>query len=102
MTGGISMGKKSHGLRVGSGRKLRKRVREKGVRIRKFLHEFEIGQSVHIKIESSSHRGMPHPRFHGKTGEVIGRRGDAYIVKIRDGGKQKTIISSPEHLIIQK
>jgi len=96
------MGWKSHGIRFRSGRKLRKRVREKGIRIRKFLQEFEVGQSVHISIESSSHKGMPHPRFQGKTGQVIGKRGRAYLVRIRDGGKYKTIISTPEHLIPQR
>jgi large subunit ribosomal protein L21e len=96
------MGWKSHGIRFKSGRKLRKRVREKGIRIRKFLQEFEVGQSVHISIESASHKGMPHPRFQGKTGQVVGKRGRAYLVRIRDGGKYKTIISSPEHLILQK
>lgn len=92
------MGWKSHGFRFKSGRKLRKRVRERGFRIRKSLQEFEIGQNIHIEIDSAVHRGMPHPRFHGRTGVVIGRRGRAYLVKIRDGGIYKTLIIRPEHL----
>jgi len=95
------MGSKSHGLRFRSGRKLRKKVREKGIRIRNFMQEFEIGQSVHLTIESASHKGMPHPRFKGRTGEIVGKRGRAYLVKIRDGGKYKTVIASPEHLKLQ-
>ena len=41
---------------------------------------------------------MPHPRFQGRTGVVVGQRGRAYIVQIRDGGKIKTLFVRPEHL----
>ncbi|RLI75868.1 50S ribosomal protein L21e [Archaeoglobales archaeon] len=95
------MGWKSHGFRFRSGRKLRKRVREKGIRIRRVLQTFDVGQSVHIDIEPAVHKGMPHPRFQGRTGVVIGQRGKAYLVKIRDGGKYKTLIVRPEHLRLQ-
>jgi large subunit ribosomal protein L21e len=96
------MGWKSHGFRFKSGRKLRKRVRERGLRIRRVLQEFEVGQTVHIEIDSAVQKGMPHPRFHGRTGKVIGQRGRAYLVQIRDGGKYKTLIVRPEHLKPQK
>ncbi len=92
------MGWKSHGFRFKSGRKLRKRVREKGIKIRRALQTFEIGQRVHIDIDSSVHKGMPHPRFQGRTGIVIGQRGRAYLVRIRDGNSYKTLIVRPEHL----
>ena len=92
------MGWKSHGFRFKSGRKLRKRVREKGIKIRRALQTFEIGQRVHIDIDSSFHKGMPHPRFQGRTGTVIGQRGRAYLIRIRDGNSYKTLIVRPEHL----
>lgn len=96
------MGWNSHGFRFRSGKKLKKNVRDKGIKIRKLLQEFEEGQPVHINIESASHKGMPHPNYQGKTGRVIGKRGRAYLVKIRDGGKNKTLISAPEHLTPEK
>ncbi|HDM60427.1 MAG TPA: 50S ribosomal protein L21e [Archaeoglobus veneficus] len=92
------MGWKSHGFRFKSGRKLRKGVREKGIRIRRALQTFEVGQYVHIDIDSAVHKGMPHPRFQGRTGRIIGQRGRAYLVEVRDGGKYKTLIVRPEHL----
>ncbi len=95
------MGWKSHGLRIKSGRKLKKKVREKGIKIRKFMQTFEVGQTVHIDIESASQKGMPHPRFQGRTGVVVGQRGRAYLVQIRDGGKTKLLIVRPEHLRAQ-
>ena len=53
---------------------------------------------VIIRQDSSSQKGMPHVRFKGSSGVVLGRRGDSYLVEVRMGGKKKTIISRPEHL----
>ncbi|HIP25918.1 MAG TPA: 50S ribosomal protein L21e [Archaeoglobus profundus] len=92
------MGWKSHGFRFKSGRKLRKKIREKGIKIRRALQTFEVGQIVHIDIDPSVHKGMPHPRFQGRTGIVIGQRGRAYLVRIRDGDSYKILIVRPEHL----
>ncbi|MFN3384795.1 MAG: 50S ribosomal protein L21e [Archaeoglobaceae archaeon] len=92
------MGWKSHGFRFKSGRKLKKKVREKGLKLRKFLQEFSVGQRVILDIEPASQKGMPHPRYHGKSGIIVGQRGRAYLVQVRDGGKLKTLISRPEHL----
>ena len=66
--------------------------------ITKFLQEFQEGQNVVISLEPSSHKGMPFPRFKGKVGKVVGKRGNSYIVKVTDGNKVKTVISRPEHL----
>jgi len=46
------------------------------------------------------HDGMPHPRFHGLTGNVVERRGDAFIIEVYSGNKLKTVISRPEHLVL--
>jgi len=53
---------------------------------------------VHIVLDPSIHRGMPNPKFHGKTGKVLGQRGRAYVLEVRDGNAKKTVISLPEHL----
>lgn len=89
---------KSHGFRFKSGRKLKKKVREKGLQLRKFLQEFSVGQRVVINIEPASQKGMPHPRYQGRSGVVVGQRGRAYLVQVEDGSKIKTLISRPEHL----
>jgi len=77
---------------------LKKRIREKGITLRKFLQEFEIGQRVLIDIEPASQKGVPHPRYQGRSGIVVGKRGRAFLVQIKDGSKVKTLISRPEHL----
>ncbi|RLG22437.1 50S ribosomal protein L21e [Methanosarcinales archaeon] len=94
---------KSHGIRRKTRYKLQKPKRKRGLSsITRALQEFEVGDRVHIKIDPSVHKGAPHPRFHGRTGEVIGQRGRAYLLKIRDGNTYKTVISLPEHLIPQR
>ena len=62
------------------------------------LKHYEPGARVMIKIDSSVHSGMPFRRFYGNVGEVVSRRGRAYLVKVMDGGKEKIVIARPEHL----
>jgi large subunit ribosomal protein L21e len=90
---------KSHGVRRKTRYKLQKNVRERGLSpVSRAIQEFEIGQAVHIKLDPSVHRGMSNPKFHGKTGKVIGQRGRAYILEVSDGNATKQVILYPEHL----
>lgn len=92
------MVKKSHGLRARTRKKLRRKLRRKG--ITKYLQEFKEGERVMIVLDPASHKGMPFPRFKGRVGKIIGKRGKSYIVEITNGKKIKKIISRPEHLKI--
>jgi len=76
---------------------LKKGVREK-TPITKYLQEFKLGSRVIIKPNPSSHKGMPFKRFFGQLGTVVDKRSKSYIVKIKDGKKEKNIIVRPEHL----
>ncbi len=62
------------------------------------LRQYEAGDRVLVRLDSSIHKGMPHTRFHGKVGIVEGRRGDSYIVMMTQGKATKQIIARPEHL----
>ncbi len=93
------MAPKSKGFRSGSRHVLKKSPRERGkVPITRFLQEFNIGDRVAIDIEPSVHKGMPHPRFQGRVGKVIGKRGRAYIVEVPDMDSKKILIVLPVHL----
>lgn len=93
----------SHGERRCTRYKLKKTVRERGLStISKAIQEFDEGQMVHIDIDPSVQKGMPNPRFQGKTGKVLGTRGRAYLLQIRDGNAMKQIISLPQHLKPQR
>lgn len=76
----------------------RKRIREKGkIKISRMFQELETGAKVCVVRELSEKTGFPF-RIQGKTGEIEGKRGRAYIVKIKDINKEKKYIINPIHL----
>lgn len=89
------------GFRRSTRRKLKKSLRHK-FKVTPYLREFKANDKVVIKIDPSSHKGMPFPKFKGRVGVVKEKRGDAYIVEIRIGDKLKKVISRPEHLALKK
>ncbi|MEM2148165.1 MAG: 50S ribosomal protein L21e [Candidatus Bathyarchaeia archaeon] len=91
--------KKSKGYRSKTRRLLKKNPREKGrIKLSKILYEYQPGSSVVVKIDSSVQKGMPHRRYHGRIGTVIGKRGRSYIISVTQGDAVKEIIVRPEHL----
>jgi large subunit ribosomal protein L21e len=95
----ITMVKKSHGFRRRTRKLMTKKVREKGQQpVSQVLIDYEVGQRVDIIIDPAVHKGMPHYRYHGRTGEVIEKRGRGIVVKVNLGKKEKTLIVRPEHL----
>jgi large subunit ribosomal protein L21e len=92
-----------HGMKKKTRYKLSKTIRARGISpVVRAIQEFQPGDKVHVLIDPSIHKGMPHPRFHGRTGEVIGTRGRAFVLKVTDGDATKTIIALPEHLTAQR
>ena len=90
----------SSGTRTKTRNKLKKSVRARGLSpITKAFQTFEPGEKVNIIIDPSVHKGMPFSRFHGLTGVVIGERGAAYEVSVKDGNKTKMVVARPEHLV---
>ena len=53
---------------------------------------------VAIVLDGGQQMGMPHRRFHGRTGFIEKRQGVAWVVSVKDGNMQKTVIARPEHL----
>lgn len=94
------MVKAPKGFRHRTRRLLKKNIREKGAvpQLSLLMIDYKPGDRVHIVINPSIHNGMPHRRYHGKTGEVIGKRGRSYVVKITQGNKEKILFIRPEHL----
>jgi large subunit ribosomal protein L21e len=94
---------KSHGERRKTRYKLKKATRERGIApVSHALRSFKSGQKVHIDLDPSVHKGMPNPKFHGKTGAVVKQRGRAYVIEVTDGNAVKTILARPQHLKAQK
>jgi len=90
---------KSRGPRRKSRATLSKRVREKGrLGLSRLLVNYENGEKVVIRIDPAIHKGAPHKRYQGKVGEVMEKRGSAYLLRIPFSKKDKVIIATPEHL----
>ena len=76
----------------------KKKQREKGkLRLSGYFKELKEGDSVSIVREPSIPAGFPE-RIQGKTGVIIGKRGKAYIVKLRDYIQEKQFIIPAIHL----
>jgi large subunit ribosomal protein L21e len=75
-------------------------VRDRGLgSVEKYLIDYELNDKVDIITDPSRHkRGMPHSRFHGRTGTVVGQRGRCYLVEVKLGNSIKTLIIGKEHL----
>lgn len=95
----MKMVRRSRGIRSKTRQMLKRKPRERGMSpITRALQEFEKGEKVSIVVDPSVHKGMPHRRFQGKTGDIEDRRGDAYVVKVKVGNAMKSVIVRPEHL----
>ena len=76
----------------------RKKIREKGkLQVSKYFQKFQEGDYVAVKREVSLRPGFP-LRLQGRTGVVEGKRGRAYVVKIKDQTKPKIFLIAPIHL----
>ena len=78
---------------------MKKDHKERGkIRMSKLLQEYQPGNRVVVRIDPSIQKGMPHRRFHGKTGTVTEKRGRSYVVTVPQGNAVKEIIVRPEHI----
>jgi large subunit ribosomal protein L21e len=92
----------SNGPRQGTRKKLANDPRERGTSPpQRAIQTYDVGQRVHMKIDPSVPDGRYHPRFDGRTGEIVGTQGDAFKVRVDDGGTDKTLIVTAAHLSAQ-
>jgi large subunit ribosomal protein L21e len=90
---------KSKGQRQGTRSILKKgRLEKSRLNISQIMHEYQKGDRVAIVLDSAQQMGMPHRRFQGRTGFIMERQGAAWVVAVKDGNMQKTVVARPEHL----
>lgn len=87
--------KKTHGSYSKRSRHLTRKGRRSAMQA---LRSFEDGSHVRIDAFSGAKEGRPFLRFNRLIGEVLGRQGRAYKVKVRIGGKYKMLVVSSVHL----
>jgi len=94
------MVKAPQGLRHRTRKLFKKGIREKGAipPLGRILIEYRLGDKVYIGVNPAIHGGMPHRRYIGKVGKVVGFRGRAVIVEVEVGSKTKRLILLPEHI----
>jgi len=91
--------KRSKGQRQGTRTILRRGRHQRGrVNISRIMHDYSEGDRVAIVLDGSQQRGMPHRRFQGRTGFIQSKQGSAWVVSVKDGNMQKTVVARPEHL----
>ena len=80
-------------------RTLAKNPRSRGkVSMTAMMQQFADGDKVVIDQEPAIHAAMPHPKYKGRVGTVIGMQGKAYKVEMWDGGVRKVFLSAPVHI----
>jgi large subunit ribosomal protein L21e len=88
------------GFRKRTRSKFKKEHSQKGkISIKKYLQQFIVGETVSLSVEPAYQKGMYRPKYIGKTGTIVRKKGTCYEVKINDLGKSKVLIIHPVHLI---
>ncbi len=76
----------------------RKNIRARGkISLSKYFQELKKGDFVAVAPEQSVPSPIP-KRLKGRTGIVEGRRGTAYIIKLKDQNQEKSYLIKPIHL----
>lgn len=71
----------SKGIFSRSTRKLAKHHKPSRLTITEKIKSFRPGDKV-VVLQKGNFRDIPHPRYRGRVGDVVERRGSAYVVKI--------------------
>ena len=78
---------------------LKKNFRDRGkLSLKRFFQDFQVGDRVALKIDSTYQKGTYHPRFYGRQGIVKAKQGKCYLVETKDINKVKTVLAHPIHL----
>lgn len=76
----------------------KKRQREHGkIKLSRYFQEFKEGERVAVIREHALQSKFP-KKLQGRSGVVDKKRGNSYLVKIKDLKKEKTYIIHPVHL----
>lgn len=75
-----------------------KRVREKGkLGLSRLFREFKKGDKISLVYVPGRKADFP-LRFQGRTGNIVEKRGSAYVINVKDGGQIKQFIVKRIHL----
>ena len=76
----------------------KKNIKTRGkIKFSEYFKELKNGEYVALKNEKGVVAGFP-KRMQGRTGKVVGKQGQSYVVRVMDLNKEKTFIIRPVHL----
>ncbi len=89
----------SRGILARTSRRLAKHHRPSTLGITKLIKKFNVGDSV-IIVHKGISKDKPHPRYRGRTGVVVEKRGASYVVLLKKMSKTKTVkIIAPQRYL---
>jgi large subunit ribosomal protein L21e len=91
------MTKRSRGLFNGRTRHLARHHNASTLSISAFIKDFKVGDKVAI-VPKGNKKNIPHPRYRGKIGRVIEKRGNSYMVVVKAMTTEVHIIVPSLHL----
>ncbi|HIH50514.1 MAG: 50S ribosomal protein L21e [Candidatus Micrarchaeaceae archaeon] len=91
------MTKRSQGLFAGRTRHLARHHKPSLLSVSERIKSFKDGDMVAI-VPKGNFKNIPHPRYRGKIGRVIERRGGAYVVELRIMNSVKRLTVPALHL----
>lgn len=92
------MSERSHGLFSGRTRHLSRHHAPRKLTIGNLLKDFKAGDRVTI-VPKGNFKDIPHPRYRGRVGVVVEKRGGAYVVEFNVSKKTvRTLIVNQRHL----
>ena len=88
---------RSHGLFVGKTRHLARHHKPSQLSVRHVIKSFNVGDRVAI-IPKGNQKNIPHPRYRGRIGKVVEKRGSAYVVEVKIMSAKRTLVVPSLHL----
>jgi large subunit ribosomal protein L21e len=93
----IPMTKRSHGLFVGRTRHLARHHKPSTLGVSTFIKKFEVGDKVAI-VPKGNAKNIPHPRYRGKVGKIVEKRGSGYVVVVKIMSATRKLVVPAVHL----
>lgn len=91
------MTKKSRGLFVRKTRHLARHHKPSKLPVSSFIKDFAVGDKVSI-VPKGNFKNIPHPRYRGRIGKIIEKRGSAYVVEVKIMDAKRKLTVSALHL----
>ncbi|MEM3791143.1 MAG: hypothetical protein QXL16_00220 [Candidatus Micrarchaeaceae archaeon] len=74
--------KGSNGMLYKKSRNISRKHKVSMLTVNDIVKEFKVGERVVI-VPKGNRNNIPHPRYKGRVGEIVEKRGSAYVVELK-------------------